>query len=94
MSVDNHGKTNWAKGLKVEVEVDGEEKAYFLKVREHFAESALPDVDPADNAPFSFSFLFFVSNPLFSLSLTESQCRVSNGCLTHHFIDHRARKSQ
>lgn len=29
---DSHGKTNWAKGLKVEVELDGEEHAYFLKV--------------------------------------------------------------
>lgn len=29
---DSHGKTNWARGLKVEVELDGEEYAYFLKV--------------------------------------------------------------
>lgn len=33
MSVDNHGKTNWAKGLKVVAELAGEERAYFLKVR-------------------------------------------------------------
>ena len=36
VNVDNHGKTNWAKGLKVEVETpDGKERAYFLKVSLH-----------------------------------------------------------
>ncbi|KAM0277355.1 hypothetical protein ACHAQH_005871 [Verticillium albo-atrum] len=38
---DSHGKTNWAKGLKIEVELDGEEKAFFLKVeRERALEMA------------------------------------------------------
>lgn len=32
LSVTRHGKTNWAKGLRVEVELDGSQKAYFLKV--------------------------------------------------------------
>ncbi|OIW25312.1 hypothetical protein CONLIGDRAFT_673422 [Coniochaeta ligniaria NRRL 30616] len=40
VNVINHGKTNWAKGFKVEVETpNGQEKAYFLKIMDR--ESAL-----------------------------------------------------
>ena len=32
VSVDSHGKANWARGLKVVVDLDNEKHAYFLKV--------------------------------------------------------------
>ncbi|KAK1762055.1 hypothetical protein QBC33DRAFT_564193 [Phialemonium atrogriseum] len=34
VSVDSHGKTNGAKGLKVVAELAGEERVYFLKITE------------------------------------------------------------
>lgn len=32
LSVVPHGKTRWSIGLRVDIEVDGEEREYFLKI--------------------------------------------------------------
>lgn len=42
-----HGAAQWASSFKVEIEVDGEEKEYFLKViqRPHHAEMALGEYE-------------------------------------------------
>jgi len=34
VDVHEHGTASWSSGYKVDVEVDGEEKEYFLKVRD------------------------------------------------------------
>ncbi|KAF7561985.1 hypothetical protein G7046_g2153 [Stylonectria norvegica] len=51
VSIAQHGKTNWSTGLRVDVEVDGAEKEFFIKIldREQAAEMALGEYE-AQNA--------------------------------------------